>query len=129
MKTRKATSENLRTALVLVLVLVCTQAFSVEERVSREEQLSADTNLIVSYLTAGVNYGSNTTDFAQSKLDLNLYSSGAYNDAGEYELMDEEIAIEEWMLTPKHSFWKDAILAENEDEIALEEWMLDASVW
>lgn len=130
MKTRKETSEKLRTALVIVLVLFCAQAFSTEDPVLRNEQILADSNIKVSYLTASVDFNRDNTIYStQSQVDLNAYSAEAYGTVGYYEIMEEDIVMEEWMLTPKHSFWKDDALTEKEDEIALEPWMLDSSLW
>ncbi len=123
----KTTNTNLTPkALQLVfaiLLLLFTQSFLAGQSATNQKN-TADSllSMMASLAKSSENQSSKMIPAS------NALSASASAEFANYELMEEKLVLEDWMLDPHHSSWSAALEPEEED-IKLEPWMLDLSTW
>lgn len=116
----------------LAVVFGCLFTITINSGVGNAQEISNDYS---SYLNNFVYYSLYTNDNAtlESKTvnSDHPFSEGVSAIA---ESIEEEMALEDWMLDTGNEFWKEIRMKLNEEEVEeeeveLEEWMLDLSYW
>ena len=136
MKTQRDTKRTSQ-SLFIVFVFLAMNAYSVSAENQNSFSYFSDSSnntFIIATTARSANYQSYILEtnaelyLAENSKSVKTTSSSDKTNMY-YEAIEKEISLEDWMLSPKHSFWEDRNSVDDEDEIELEDWMLDASKW